>query len=92
MTGLGFRPLERTPEDETAGLYPIQAPGGPIVRLTERQVDIMNLPMHQKQHVPHAELVELGKMLMAASQASIDDTLRNMDDHPEEAPEFVPEP
>lgn len=92
MAGRGFEPLERTAEDEAAGLYPVQAPGGPVVRLTQRQVDIMNMPMHQRQHVSHVELVELGKVLMAASQASIDDALNNMDEHPEQAPELVPEP
>lgn len=92
MPSQGFEQLERTVEDEHSGLYPIRAPGGPIVRLTERQMDIMNMPLHQRQHVPQLEMVELGKMLMAASQASIDDQLRDMDEHPEQAPEFVPEP
>lgn len=92
MAGQGFEPLVRTEDDEAAGLYPIQAPGGPVIRLTQRQVDIMKMPMYQRQHVPHVELVELGKVLMAASQASIDDALHNMDEHPEQAPELVPEP
>lgn len=91
MAGQGFAPLERTAEDEAAGLYPIQAPGGPIVRLTQRQVDIMNMPSTQRHHVAQIEMVELGKILMAASQGSIDDALRSMDDHPEPAPEIVPE-
>jgi len=92
MAGQGFRLLERTAEDEVGGLYPIQSPGGPVVRLTQRQVDIMNMPVHQRQHVSQVELVELGKTLMEASQASIDDALHNMDEHPEQAPELVPEP
>lgn len=92
MPGQGFAQLERTPDDIAADLYPIWAPGGPVVHLTARQMDIMNMPPPQKQHVPHLELVELGKMLMAASQSSIDDTLRGMDANPEKAPEFIQDP
>lgn len=92
MADQGFRPLERTAEDEVGGLYPIQAPGGPVVRLTQRQMDIMKMPVHQRQHVSQVELVELGKTLMEASQASIDDALHNMDENPEQAPEFVQQP
>ncbi|KAK5949501.1 hypothetical protein OHC33_009494 [Knufia fluminis] len=92
MPGQGFAQLERTPDDIAADLNPIWAPGGPVVHLTARQMDIMNMPPPQKQHVPHLELVELGKMLMAASQSSIDDTLRGMDANPEKAPEFIQDP
>lgn len=88
----GVMLLERTPEDEAAGIFRVQAPGGAIAKLTARQVQIVGMSMAEKQHVPFPELVELGKIMMSLQQENVDAILREMDENPPQAPEFIPEP
>lgn len=89
--GVGFELLDRSPDDEAQNLYPLQAPGGTIVRITARQIEIMSMPAEAKIRVPQIELIELGKLLMEASQSNIDEVLQSMDENPPDMPEFVSE-
>lgn len=89
--GAGFQLLDRSSNDEAEDLYPLQAPGGSVVRITARQMQIMSMPAEAKMQVNQIELMELGKLLMQASQSNIDDVLHGMDEYPpEDSPEFVP--
>lgn len=88
----GITLLEQTPEDRAAGVFRVQASGGAIARLSARQVEIISMPPAQKQHVPYHELVELGKIMVELQRDSVDTVLREMDENPPQAPEFVPEP
>lgn len=91
-SALGLTPLERTPEDIAKGVFRVQAQGGAIAKLTARQVEIMQMPIAEKQRVPFAELVELGKIMMNLQQDNVDAVLRELDENPPKVPEFVPEP
>lgn len=87
-----FTLLERTAEDEAAGLHPVQLRGGPIVRLTGRQLEIINMSMEEKMRVPRDEQMALGRILMDASAQNIDQILRDKDENPPDVPELVAEP
>lgn len=66
--GAGFEVLDRSLSDKAQDLSPLRAPGGVIVHVTARQVEIVSMPAEAKvQVVPQIELIELGKLLMQAS-------------------------
>lgn len=88
----GITPLERTPEDVAEGVFRVQAADGAIAKLTARQNEIVSMSVAEKQRVPFSELVELGKTMMQLQQGNVDALLRELDENPPQAPEFIPEP
>lgn len=88
----GLVPLERTPEDVAEGVFRVQAAGGQVAKLTERQVEIVSMSMADKLRVPFHEQVELGKIVAKLQEDNIDAVLRERDENPPEVPEFISEP